>query len=66
MPTYVQVFRPGIGWSDLYGNPDGGGKFGDQRLPSFWELDLRAEKVFTISETATVTVSADAFNINKD
>jgi len=63
MPTYVQVFRPGIGWSDLYGNPDGGGKFGDQRLPSFWELDLRAEKVFTISETATVTVSADAFNI---
>lgn len=63
MPTYVRVYRPGIGWRSLYGNPNGGGKFGDQRLPSFWELDLRAEKVFQVTETSTVTVSVDAFNI---
>jgi len=63
MPTYVDVYRPGIGWGELYGNPDGGGKFGDQRLPTFWELDFRLEKVFQVSETSTVILGVDAFNI---
>jgi len=62
-PTHVLVQMPGIGNEELYGNPDGGGKFGDQRLPSFWVLNLRLEKVFSVSDTSTVTVSADAFNI---
>jgi hypothetical protein len=62
-PTHVLVQMPGIGSEELFGNPDGGGKFGDQRLPAFWVLNLRLEKVFSVSDTSSVTVSADAFNI---
>jgi hypothetical protein len=58
MPTYVEVYRTGPGWDDVYN-----GKFGDDRLPSFWVLNLRLEKVFQVSETSTVIISADAFNI---
>jgi hypothetical protein len=63
MPTNVLVNMPGIGYGELYGNPDGGGKFGDQRLPTFWVLNFRLEKVFSVSDTSSVTLSADAFNI---
>jgi hypothetical protein len=63
MPTNVLVSMPGIGYGALYGNPDGGGKFGDQRLPTFWVVNFRLEKVFNVSETSSVTLSADAFNI---
>jgi hypothetical protein len=63
MPTNVLVNMPGIGYGELYGNPDGGGKFGDQRLPTFWVLNFRLEKVFTVSESSSVTLSADAFNV---
>ncbi|MCK4646224.1 MAG: TonB-dependent receptor [Candidatus Aminicenantes bacterium] len=58
MPNYVEVNRTGIGWSNVYR-----GVFGDDRLPTFWVLNLRAEKVFQISDTSTVIFSADAFNI---
>jgi hypothetical protein len=34
-----------------------------KRYPDLFELDLRLEKVIPISSTASVTVSADAFNI---
>lgn len=61
--TNVYVLMPGIGYNELYGSPDGKGKFGDERLPVFWVLSLRMEKVFKISETMNVTFSADAFNI---
>ena len=64
MPTNVLAYMPGIGYGELYGNPDGGGKFGDQRLPTFWVLNFRLEKVFSVSETTSVTLSADAFNIS--
>jgi hypothetical protein len=63
MPTNVLVYMPGIGYGELYGNPEGGGKFGDQRLPAFWVVNFRLEKVFLVSDTSTVTLSADAFNI---
>ncbi len=63
MPTNVLVSMPGIGYGSLYGNPDGGGKFGDQRLPTFWVLNFRLEKVFNVSESSSVTLSADAFNV---
>lgn len=62
-PTHVLIQMPGIGSEEFFGNPDGGGKFGDQRLPAFWVLNLRLEKVFSVSDTSSVTVSADAFNI---
>lgn len=65
LPTYVRVYRPGIGWTALPGNPESsGGKFGDQRLPDFWMLSLRVEKVFQITETSTVALAVDAFNVN--
>jgi len=62
-PTYLQVFMPGIGYEDLFGSPDGGGKYGDERLPNFWVINLRLEKVFNISESSTVTLAADVFNL---
>ncbi len=63
IPTYVQVFMPGIGYDDLFGSPGGGGKYGDERLPNFWVINLRLEKVFNVSESSTVTMSADVFNL---
>jgi len=54
---YVKAKRPGLGTSTFYK-----GKRGDFRLPGFYELDLRVEKVFTIFETARVTFAVDAFN----
>jgi hypothetical protein len=62
--TDVRVYRPGIGWSSQFGSPSGGGKFGDERLPIFWVLNLRLEKVFMVSDTSSVTVALDSFNIN--
>jgi hypothetical protein len=58
MPTFVEVYRTGPGWDEVFN-----GQFGDDRLPSFWVLNLRLEKVFQVSETSTVIISADAFNI---
>lgn len=60
--TYVMANRPNIGFARVYGNPDGGGKFGDERLPNFYEIDLRIEKPFQIAEKSRVILSADAFN----
>jgi len=53
------VSIPGIGTRAIYGP----GKFGDIRLPTFWELDLRLEKVWSVTETSTVVFAVDAFNI---
>jgi hypothetical protein len=62
-PTYVKQNIPRVGSaSNLYGDKGGGGIVGDTRLPNFFELNMRVEKVFTVLENATVTVSADAFN----
>jgi hypothetical protein len=61
--TYVRISDiPNIGSRSVYGNLDGGGKYGDQRLPSFYEIDLRIEKVFKVSERSRVTLSAESFN----
>jgi hypothetical protein len=62
-PTYVKQYISKVGSSyNLYGNVGGGGLFGNTRLPNFFELNLRVEKVFNIWENASVTMSADAFN----
>ncbi|HDZ26973.1 MAG TPA: TonB-dependent receptor, partial [Candidatus Aminicenantes bacterium] len=53
------VSLPGIGARSIYGP----GSFGDLRLPAFWELDLRLEKVWNVTETSTVIFAVDAFNI---
>jgi len=63
VPPFVQVYRDNVGWTNLYSNEIGNvGKFGDTRLPNFFELNARVEKMFNITDTMTVTVSADAFN----
>ena len=36
---------------------------GDNRLPAFYELDFRLEKVFQVGETSRVILAVDAFNI---
>ncbi len=62
-PTYVKQRIANLSSNyNLYGKTGGGGKFGDSRLPNFFELNFRIEKMFTIWENATVTISADAFN----
>ena len=57
--AYEDIYLDEIGWRSIYGP----GAFGDLRLPSFWELDLRLEKVWNVTETSTVVFSVDAFNI---
>jgi len=60
--TYLYAERPGMGMEAIYGSPTGGGVYGDIRLPNFYELDLRIEKVIQVSETSRVVLAADAFN----
>ena len=57
--TNETQYITGVGTRELYGP----GKFGDERLPNFWELDFRVEKVFKVSETSSVVIAVDAFNI---
>ena len=40
--------------------------FGDERLPTFWNLDLRAEKTFDLSDRGRVHLIIDAFNITNN
>ena len=63
-PPFNQVYRWGYGWTNIYSNDIGEiGKFGDQRLPNFYELSLRAEKTFNVSEKLKFTFAADCFNV---
>ena len=63
-PPFNQVYRWGYGWTNIYSNEIGEiGKFGDQRLPNFYELSLRAEKTFNVSEKLKFTFAADCFNV---
>ncbi len=63
-PTYVAgVDMIELGENSVYGSPDGGSKFGDDRLPAFWVLNFRLEKVFELSDNSRVILSADAFNV---
>lgn len=63
-PPFVQVYRTNIGWSNVNANAAGEiGKFGGRRLPDFYELSLRLEKTFNVSERLRFTVAADCFNV---
>lgn len=62
--TDVLVTRPGVSGTNYnFGSPDGGGKFGDERLPTFWLANFRLEKIFNISERSYVAFAVDAFNL---
>jgi hypothetical protein len=61
--TYVSVYDiPNLGSASVLGDPTGSGKYGDERLPAFYELDLRIEKAFRVSDKARVTIGIDSFN----
>jgi hypothetical protein len=67
VPPFEQIYRDNVGWTNMYANAIGSvGKFGDTRLPNFYEFNARIEKLFNITETMTVTVSADVFNAFND
>ncbi len=53
------IYRSG-GWGWV--NPDVV-KFGDERLPVFWNLDLRIEKVFRMGDWGALSFIADIFNV---
>jgi hypothetical protein len=57
LENYVTESRPGYSSQRFYD-----GLRGDDRLPTFYELDFRLEKVFQVGEKSRVIISADAFN----
>ena len=61
IPRYIDVNAPRVSSSyDLYA-----GKMGDTRLPTFWMLNLRLEKVFNLGDKRVI-LSADGFNITNN
>jgi len=61
---YNTVYINNVGWSNVYAAKIGTqGKFGDTRLPSLAILNARLEKVFNLTETMSVAVAVDAFNL---
>jgi hypothetical protein len=54
---YSRFYRENIGTSTFYD-----GVQGDSRLPTFYELDFRIEKIFNLSSTSRVVLAVDAFN----
>jgi hypothetical protein len=63
-PAFVNIYRSNIGWTNINGTAEGVvGKFGDNRLPSFYELNLHLEKVFHVTDLLRVTAAVDCFNV---
>ena len=63
-PPFVQVFRSRVGWTNIRGTEPGNiGKFGDRRLPAFYQLSLHVEKTFAVTEKLRFTVAGDCFNV---
>jgi hypothetical protein len=61
---FNQVNRRNIGWTNINAAAIGKiGKCGDTRLPALAVLNARIEKVFNLSDTMSVAVACDAFNI---
>ena len=57
-PTNVEYYNGGVV------APGSGGKFGDERLPAFWGINLRLEKVCQIGDVGTAALGIDAFNLS--
>jgi len=63
-PPFIQVYENNIGYTNMRANEAGNiGKFGDRRLPNFYELSLRIEKTFNVTEKVRFTVAGDCFNV---
>jgi hypothetical protein len=64
IPYFANFSRgSGLGTTSMY---EGGKKFGDDRLPMYWILNMGIEKVFHPWERASVAIFADAFNITNN
>jgi hypothetical protein len=53
----------GVGTQSVY---ESNKKFGDDRLPTFWILNLGLEKTFKISDTTSATLFVDGYNITNN
>jgi hypothetical protein len=62
---FYETFKRGSGlsWTNMY---EAGKKSGDDRLPTFWMLNLGLEKTFKISDTTTATLFVDGYNITNN
>jgi hypothetical protein len=62
---YHESFERGSGlsWTNMY---EPGKKVGDDRLPTFWMLNLGLEKSFKVSDTTTCTLFVDGYNITNN
>jgi hypothetical protein len=62
---YYETFKRGSGlsWTNMY---EVGKKSGDDRLPTFWMLNLGLEKTFKVSDTTTATIFVDGYNITNN
>jgi hypothetical protein len=64
IPYYENFKRPaGLSWTKMY---EPGKKMGDDRLPTFWMLNLGLEKTFKVSDTVTTTIFVDGYNITNN
>ncbi len=59
---YQQSFNVSQGNVGLVELPKGGTKFGDDRLPTNWIVNLGLEKTFKISDTTTAVLFVDLYN----
>jgi hypothetical protein len=64
VPYYSTMSRPGGVGTTYIKEP--GKKYGDDRLPSFWVLNLGLEKVFHVFENALVALHVDAYNVTNN
>jgi hypothetical protein len=62
-PFYESLNRPGIGWTAIY---EPGKKFGDDRLPIFWILNIGVEKVLHVTPPLAVTLFVNGYNITNN
>jgi hypothetical protein len=62
---YHELFQrgSGLGWTEMY---QPGKKMGDDRLPTFWMLNLGLEKSFKISDNTNATLFVDGYNITNN
>ncbi len=65
IPYHEYLYRSGIGWTSMYMYRDGV-KFGDDRLPNFWILNLSLQKRFKVSDNVTATFHIDGYNITNN
>lgn len=61
--SWVYISEGDVGWTKMY---ESGKKFGDDRLPVFWILNLAVEKDFKISDNIRATVFINAYNLTNN